>query len=1001
MDSWTKRWLSRATAGVSAILATTIAVAQEPAPPEAAGVLAEAFETGPVRWVQEASDATIRPIAHEISDAAAHAGKSSERIAFEAGAGSYSYYSYPLPKLPLTDDLRVRLFVRSEAVGTRLAARVVLPGDTDPDTGQPSFVTVAGTAYDQAGRWQPLELEDLPNAVERQVRILRARTRRPIPTEGAYVERLVLNLYAGPGETEVFLDDLEIRPVEGADPAVAADPPAGAPGAGAPARPEPSMPAESPGAIAFERNRLTRGGFPWVFTAVHAPGADPVSLRRFGFDVLTVGGGADEATIAAAVDAGFLLMPRLELKSQGDPRTADQLLAAMAGYERRGAVAFWDLGSKLGGDRSAEARDAELAKLRSIASGLHEGAEGRAPLSTGRVAGEFRRFALPPRLDLIGVEPPSWGSMVEPTSYYQYLVQRRNLTALSNLGGLFWVALPAVPPREVRRAVWGDEVPPPWGEPRVQPEQIRQSAYAALSAGYRGLLVQGDARLTGPEGRAVLLELGLLNAEIDLAESILARGTDPIRRLPTYPPDKVKAKVYTPGARVQQQDNNSKPEPETGPHPTIRAATIETADRRGTLLLIADYADGSQWQPPQMAVNNLRVRVPGHQSATAWEITPGAIRYLDRKAGPGGIELTLADFSGTALILLSTDRALVDRLTAQIQTIRPIACDLAIQQAELKIRAVAATHNMLLADGHDTRNARELIGKAEEGLRTAREALAREDYELAWFEARRSSNPLRLLMRDHFDKAREELTKATRFDGPSQAKVWVPAVGSAPLVAFDTLPQHYIWTSWIAGRPPGPNLLDDGDFASTAADDYQEAGWTIEGQAVDGLDGRMDVVADDTRGPGERILKMAVAPAKAGDEDRLPAFQDAPVVALRSPPVEVRKHEFLRISVLVKMPRSVPAGLGGVLVRDSIGGETLAFRATEAIPDWTRVVVYRRAPENGPVTVTLGLAATVGEARFDDLRIERYVSAAPEPAITRAPAPAISARPARRPSARR
>ena len=46
-------------------------------------------------------------------------------------------------------------------------------------------------------------------------------------------------------------------------------------------------------------------------------------------------------------------------------------------------------------------------------------------------------------------------------------------------------------------------------------------------------------------------------------------------------------------------------------HPSIRAASIATPDKRGQLLLFADYAPNSQWQPPQMAFNKLTFTIPG------------------------------------------------------------------------------------------------------------------------------------------------------------------------------------------------------------------------------------------------------------------------------------------------------------------------------------------------------------------------------------------------------
>jgi hypothetical protein len=64
-----------------------------------------------------------------------------------------------------------------------------------------------------------------------------------------------------------------------------------------------------------------------------------------------------------------------------------------------------------------------------------------------------------------------------------------------------------------------------------------------------------------------------------------------------------------------------------------------------------------------------------------------------------------------------------------------------------------------------------------------------------------------------------------------------------------------------------------------------------------------------------------------------------------------------------------PPGAGGLIIRDSLGGEPLQYRTTDALPEWSEVILYRRSPEEGALSVTLGLAG-FGEAFFDDLRIE-------------------------------
>ena len=76
-----------------------------------------------------------------------------------------------------------------------------------------------------------------------------------------------------------------------------------------------------------------------------------------------------------------------------------------------------------------------------------------------------------------------------------------------------------------------------------------------------------------------------------------------------------------------------------------------------------------------------------------------------------------------------------------------------------------------------------------------------------------------------------------------------------------------------------------------------------------------------------------------------------------------------RISVdVVRRIGSAP-GPGGIVIRDSIGGEQFQFRTSSSLANYHRVVLFRKAPSDGTFTVMLGLAG-YGEAYFDDLRVE-------------------------------
>ena len=190
------------------------------------------------------------------------------------------------------------------------------------------------------------------------------------------------------------------------------------------------------------------------------------------------------------------------------------------------------------------------------------------------------------------------------------------------------------------------------------------------------------------------------------------------------------------------------------------------------------------------------------------------------------------------------------------------------------------------------------------------------------------------------------------------------------MVSFSTLPEAYIWLDWIKGKPGyrfGANRVASGGF-----DDPQQMsddGWMNLSYQMEGIEAKMTVPPRGKSRSG-RMLSLSVAPKNPADlETTLPAYLDFPTAAVRSPAVAVNAGNLIRISVLVRRPVASVPGQGGIIIRDSIGGEQLQFRTTDVIPRFHRVVLYRKAPADGDFTVTLGLAG-YGLAQFDDLRVE-------------------------------
>jgi hypothetical protein len=1042
-------WRYAAILAVWTMTAGLVAAQDEPeaGAPADGNVIRDGFETERTTWQQEYTDTAVRLLAHERSERAAHGGRLSERFRFEAGEGSRFYVSDALPKVPVTEDLTVSLYVRSNREGAQVFGWVVLPDDIDPETRAPSFVLVPGTILSRPDRWEKLELADIQSGIEKQARILRATSRRAVPLRGAYLERVVVNLMGGAGETDVFLDDLQVGPVpSGVVTAwVTSQSPANRDREEAKGLARRTGAARENAEEALPPIRFSRGVFeklasdrryvPWFPTAVEAPGADPVALRLAGNDVLVTGPKPDPKERRAAVEPGnhkgMYLLPRLSGATDADG--ARRVLQEMAEYPAPQSVVLWSIGERLGRQRTRAARLQEVERVREVLAAM-DGTDDGPRLATATVDGEFRLYTrAPSNLDVVGIDLPVWGTSQSFLDGLAYLNQRRDISARTNLEAMFWAWLPLVTPPEVVRNIWGTDEVPSWGTPPVQPEQLRLLTYMALAGGCRGLTYVGDADLTRPAGEPLLIEMSFLNAEIDLFEGILAGNIKRIGEYNVFDPD--------PAERPTVANVNQKRMPlvnELGGKAGLHAATIPLVGSKGALLLVADFNSDAQWQPPQMAYHDLVINPRLPQGVQFLEVSPGEARFLEQKPDdrvPGGTRLTLTDFGTTTMVLCTTDIALCERIQNNVQVIKPLAAQMAIRQAEILLASVREGHERLKADGHllntedelkkrgnrgidgPATDPQDLLAKAEEFIKNARTAQEAQDYSTAWGEARRALRPLRHMMHGYWNQGMAELRKAVEesingkkveyADGVTRPypkpSIIVTAASCPPAISFYTLPQMHIWKDWIKGISGyrfGPNLIPSGSFDNPDA--IVAKRWMDVSHQYEHIDQGPQKIsfprrekgpvsqpkeqkktwatrnkkppirfAEDQVAETDHVLKLTVK-LKDPDPKMIDEFEpylDEPAAAVFSPPVRVAANNLIRISVLIRRPSPGPGGKGGIIVRDTIGGEQFGYRSSGVIPGYSRVVLYRRAPADTNLRVMLGLAG-YGEAYFDDLRVE-------------------------------
>src|SRR5271155_686855 len=144
----------------AAMLVSLLVVSRggEEKPLTSADTLHDGFETPQPIWQREYTDGAINLQVQDRSERAAHGGRLSEHFQFDTSSGNQFFVSYATPRVPVTDDLSVSVFVRANRGGVQIYGRVVLPDDIDPETKAPSFVMVPGTIFDEPDRWQKVEL---------------------------------------------------------------------------------------------------------------------------------------------------------------------------------------------------------------------------------------------------------------------------------------------------------------------------------------------------------------------------------------------------------------------------------------------------------------------------------------------------------------------------------------------------------------------------------------------------------------------------------------------------------------------------------------------------------------------------------------------------------------------------------------------------------------------------------------------------------------------------
>lgn len=896
------------------------------------------FETK-VGWSKGAADAAFTETAHKIDDREPHNGRGAEYLEFDAKKGEYIQYVYPIGKAPITEELRASLWLRSNRTGMQIMARIVLPNERDPNNLEYRLAThIRGDVYQQAGQWQLVELSRPVKLAKEQQQLMNAKNgnKRQFDFTGAYIDALVLNVYAGPGPTRLWIDDLEVGPVAEGIPFQTAD------------RVDNANPAKNasitrpsrPSAIEFNANRLIVGNKRMFFRAVRYTDTTLPVLRNAGFNTICFDRNINPALIKEASELGLWIVPEFHVTNdQGGALAPDDIARQVQRYADNDALLFHRIGGLL---------NFESAPLVARATQAARGADPGHPIAADVWDGMLPYSR---SVNLVGVHRFPLMTTLELPKYREWIEARRRL---ANPGTFTWTWIQTHLPDWYSEILYNQSARAEFKEPvGPQPEQIRLLTYTALASGCRGLAYWSDRFLADShQGRDRLLACALLNQEMDMLESLLVSVEDAPQWIETSVRD-------------------------------VKAAVLRCD--KGVLVLPIWQGKSSQFVPGQAAVSKLVLTVPQvPKTAQAWEVSPGDVRGLKVERVDKGLRVTLPEFGLTSAVLFTADTNLVGRFQDQARARRQDAAQWSHDMAYYEYKKVVTVQAELEKMGVTVPGANALLADSQRRLEKSQELWKARNFSEAYHEAERALRPTRILMRAHWEKAVRGL------DTP---------VASPFAVSFYTLPRHWQLMEQVrkAGTTVGANQLRGGDFE--IAPERKLESWKKSSETLDDVELIADRVAELTAArteekeqpadvkepkkiePKANAPRSSVVPAEGRQCAMLqilprrgklaPSALERTHVSLTSGEVKLPPGTLVQVSGWVNIPAPITASPDGAMMFDSAGGEPLAIRWTEPMP-WKKFSVFRRVPASGTLHVTLTMTG-IGTVYFDDVRIEPLV----------------------------
>jgi len=176
----------------------------------AAAQINDSLDSYPPRWNLVSSDCKAEVVEHTNRPTGGIGDSGCESVQLKCGHGTEAVVEYRISPCRIIDELTANAFVRSNHKGQRIGLRVRFPYLTDRNLRQSAAVVIYGSDYRDLGQWQRIGIGAISGPLRLKTIALRREHGANANLNDAFVDAVVMNVYAGAGVTQILIDNVSI-----------------------------------------------------------------------------------------------------------------------------------------------------------------------------------------------------------------------------------------------------------------------------------------------------------------------------------------------------------------------------------------------------------------------------------------------------------------------------------------------------------------------------------------------------------------------------------------------------------------------------------------------------------------------------------------------------------------------------------------------------------------------------------------------------------------------